>query len=280
MSVMGAIAPRLERAEIARSQHKPTESLQAYDYYLRALASIYHFTKEANIEALKLTQTANNLDPDFAAPFALGALCFTQGWRLGWSNGGAEDVSEARRLARRAIELDRDDPTVLALAGNALGLFVGEVEEGAALLARAISLDPNLAAARIWNGYVQLCLGDRDAAIEQFQIGLRLSPLDPRIFLAQNGMAVAHLLAGRYEDGSLWAKIAVQQNPDFVTAHRTLMACHAMAGRVEEARQAWAVARQIDPTQRIATVLNRWHFRRPQDFQRLAEACRIAGMPE
>jgi tetratricopeptide (TPR) repeat protein len=152
MSVMGAIAPRLERAEIARSQHKPTESLQAYDYYLRALASIYHFTKEANIEALKLTQTANNLDPDFAAPFALGALCFVQRWRVGWSNGGAEDVSEARRLARRAIELDKDDPWVLALAGNALGLFVGEVEEGAALLALAISLDPNLAAARIWDG--------------------------------------------------------------------------------------------------------------------------------
>lgn len=189
-------------------------------------------------------------------------------------------MSEARRLARRAIELDKDDPKVLALAGNALGLFVGEVEDGAALLARAISLDPNLAAARIWNGYVQLCLGDRDAAIEQFQVGLRMSPLDPRIFLAQNGMAFAHFLAGRYEDGSLWAKIAVQQNPDYVTAHRTLMACHAMAGRVDEARQAWAVARQIDPTQRIATVLNRWHFRRPQDFQRYAEACRIAGMPE
>ena len=132
---------------------------------LRALANIYRFTREANTEALKLTQTANNLDPDFAAPFALGALCFVQRWRAGWSNGGAEDVSEVRRLARRAIELDKDDPWVLALAGSALGLFVGEVEEGAALLALAISLDPNLAAARIWNGYVQLCLGEKDAAI-------------------------------------------------------------------------------------------------------------------
>ena len=93
-------------------------------------------------------------------------------------------------------------------------------------------------------------------------------------------MAVAHFLAGRYEDGSLWAKIAVQQNPNFVAAHRIMMACHAMAGRVEEARQAWAVARQIDPTQRISTVLKRVAFRRPQDIQRYAEAFRIAGMPE
>jgi TolB-like protein len=280
MSVIGAIAPQLERAEIARAQRKPTESLQAYDYYLRALASTYRFTREANIEALNLTQTANNLDPNFAAAFALGANCFVQRRAFGWRSDGAEDVSEARRLARRAIELDRDDPKVLALAGMALALFVGEVEEGAALLARAISLDPNLAAARFWNGWVQVHLGDQDAAIEQFQIGLRMSPFDARIFLAQLGMATANFLAGRYEDGSLWAKIAVQQSPNYVAAHRIMMSCHAMAGRVEEARQAWAVARHIDPAQRISTALKRSPFRRPQDIQRYKDAFRIAGMPE
>ena len=282
MSVIGAIVPQLERAEIARAQRKPTESLQAHDYYLRALASFYRFTREANIEALKLTQTANNLDPDFAAPFALGANCFFQRWAFGWSGVGAEDITKARRLARRALELDKDDPRVLAQAGNALAILGGEVEEGAALLARAISLDPNLAAARFWNGYVQLYLGDGDAAIEQFQIGIRMSPLDPRIYLAQNGIAAAHFSAGRYEVGSLWAKIAVQQNPNFVAAHHILIACHAMAGRVEEARQAWAVARQIDPTQRLSTVLNkRYSLRRSKDIiQRYEEAFRIVGMPE
>ena len=281
MSVIGAIAPHLERAEIARAQRKPTQSLQAYDYYLRALANTYRYTREANIEALKLTQTASNLDPGFAAPFVLGADCLVQRRGFGWSSD-AEDVNEARRLVRRALELDRDDPMVLALAGQTLGLFAGELDEGAALLARAISLDPNLALARIWNGLVQIFLGDEDAAIEQFQIGLRLSPLDPRIFMAQTGMAVAHFLAGRYEDGFLWAKSAVQQNPDYAGAHRALMACHAMAGRVEEARQAWAVARQIDPTQRISTVMDRLRFRRwrPEDIQRYVEAYRIAGMPE
>jgi len=54
-------------------------------------------------------------------------------------------------------------------------------------------------------------------------------------------MATAHFLAGRYEDGFSWAKIAVQQNPNYVGALRIMMSCHAMAGRIEEARQAWAV---------------------------------------
>ena len=235
-----------------------------------------------NIEALKLTRTASNLDPDYPAPFALGATCYVQRWGFGWNIADTEDETEARRLIRRALELGKDDPLVLALAGQALGLFIGEVQEGSALLARAISLDPNLAAARFWNGYVQLYLGDGDAAIEQFQIGIRMSPLDPRIYLAQNGMAAAHFLAGRYEEGSLWAKIAVHEKPNFVIAHINTMACHAMAGRVEEARRAWAVARQIDPTQRLSTVLNRrYRLRRSKDIiQRYAEAFRIVGMPE
>src|SRR5262249_7447983 len=38
-SVVGAIEPRLQRAEIERVGRKPTESLDAYDYFLRGMAS-------------------------------------------------------------------------------------------------------------------------------------------------------------------------------------------------------------------------------------------------
>ena len=39
-AVVGAIAPQLERAEIERAKRKPTESLDAYDYYLRGMAHL------------------------------------------------------------------------------------------------------------------------------------------------------------------------------------------------------------------------------------------------
>ena len=45
-SVMGAIAPKLEQAEIERAKRKPTESLDAYDYYLRGMASIHLGTRQ------------------------------------------------------------------------------------------------------------------------------------------------------------------------------------------------------------------------------------------
>ena len=121
MSVIGAIAPQLERAEIARAQRKPTESLQAYDYYLRALAGVYRFTREANIEALKLHPDGQQSRSRLRSPIRAGSKLLVQRWGFGWSSGGAEEEAEARRLARRALELDKDDPTVLALAGKPSG---------------------------------------------------------------------------------------------------------------------------------------------------------------
>jgi TolB-like protein/class 3 adenylate cyclase len=279
-SVIGAISPQLERAEIARAQRKPTESLQAYDYYLRAAASLYRFTREGDIEALKFTKIANGLDPEFAAAYALGARCYIQRKAFGWSTEAAEERIEAGRLARRAIELDKDDPSVLAMAGQARAFVVGEVEEGAALLSRAITLDPNLAIARIWRGWVHLYLGEVDAAIAQFQVASRLSPLDPRIFIVQNGLAYAHFFAGRNEDASMWAATAVRQQQNYLSSQRILMACHAMSGRIEGAREICARLMQLNPDQRISRIKDRIPFRRVQDIERLAQAFRIAGMPE
>ncbi len=72
-SVVGAIAPKLEQAEIERAKRKPTESLDAYDYFLRGMASFYQRTKEANSEALRLFYKAIELDPDFASAYGMAA---------------------------------------------------------------------------------------------------------------------------------------------------------------------------------------------------------------
>jgi len=70
-SVIGAIFPQLERAEIERAKRKPTESLQAYDYYLRALSSFYQFTREQNIEAVRLAKPLTRSIPNAPQPTRL-----------------------------------------------------------------------------------------------------------------------------------------------------------------------------------------------------------------
>jgi hypothetical protein len=93
-------------------------------------------------------------------------------------------------------------------------------------------------------------------------------------------MAFGHFFGGRYEDATSWATIATRQQPNFVTAHRILIATLAVSGRFDEARQACLHALQIDPAQRISGIADRTPLRRPADIEKLAQAFRIAGMPE
>jgi TolB-like protein len=200
-SVIGAISPQLERAEIERARRKPTESLQAHDYYLRSSFSVYQWTREGSGEALRLAKLAISLDPGFAVAYASAANIFGQRKGFGWIEDAAKERAESRQLAERAMQLDQDNPLVLAHAAQVYSYLLEEPETGSAFAARAVALDPNLVMARIWAGWAQVYLGNHDAAIEQFSAAIRLSPIDPHSFLHQTGMAYAHFFAGRHEEG-------------------------------------------------------------------------------
>ena len=86
-SVVGAMSPQLERAEIERARRKPTESLQAYDYYLRSKFSIYQWTREGSDEALRMTKLAISLDPSFAVAYASGSQHFRSEERVRMDRG-------------------------------------------------------------------------------------------------------------------------------------------------------------------------------------------------
>jgi TolB-like protein/class 3 adenylate cyclase/Tfp pilus assembly protein PilF len=278
-SVIGAILPQLERAEIERAKKKPTGSLQAYDYYLRGVACSYQYTFEANCEMLELTAAANLIDCQFALPYALGAFAFTQRKAFGWITDLASEISEVRRLAERALELDKNDARVLAQAGFALGYVVEEVEKAAVLIKRAVQLDPNLVLARLWLGWTNVYLGDREGAVEQVEAAMRLDPLDPRSYTALTIKAYAHFFGGRIEEALSLAANAVGQQPNYISALRLLMACHAMAGRMSEARQVCERVMRIDPRQRISVSNKRAPFL-DEDKEKLAQAFRLAGMPD
>src|SRR5262249_21122683 len=78
MSIVGAIAPRLEQAEIVRAKRKPTGSLDAYDYYLRGMENFYQDNQESLAQAMRLFSRATVLDRAFAAAYAFGAACYVQ----------------------------------------------------------------------------------------------------------------------------------------------------------------------------------------------------------
>jgi TolB-like protein len=280
--VVGALLPKVERAEIERAKRKPTENLGAYDYFLRGLANAHQMTHEANSEALRLFHKAIELDPDFASAHGLAAFCHVVRKMNAWMTDDAADVAEAARLARRVADIGKDDAVALSYGGFALGYIAGELEDAAVLIDRALVLNVNLAAAWYASGTVRAFLGGApDVAIEHLARAMRLSPLDPFMFTMQGVTAVAHFFAGRYDEASAWAEKAFREQPNILGTLRISAASHALAGRREEASKAIARALQLDPNLRMSNLNSRiGFFRRPEDFTKYAEALRKAGLPE
>jgi len=277
-SVVGAVAPELERAEIERAKRKPTESLDAYDYYLRGIAKLHSGTRESIEAALPLFRKATELDPEFASAYGMAAWCHW--WRKlnGWTADRSWEISEGIRLARLAVEIGRDDAVALTRGGHALAHLAGDLDGGIALLDRAALLNPNLASAWSLGGFLRVLHGEPEAAIEHLAHAIRLSPLDPELFRMQAGMALAHLFAGRFDAASAWAEKAVGNLPTFLAAVCVAAASHALGGRMDKARQVMQRIRTLDPSLRVSNLKEWLPIQRPEDLAQLANGLRLAGL--
>jgi tetratricopeptide (TPR) repeat protein len=279
-SVVGVIARQLERVEIERAKRKPTDSLDAYDYYLRGRATLNQGTREAIGEGLPLFYKAIELDPDFASAYAMAAWCYF--WRKinGWMTDRTREIAEGTRLARLAVELGKDDAVALTRGGHALAHFVDDLDSSIALVDRALALDPNLAAAWFLGGFLRTERGDPDDAIEFFTRAMRFSPLDPEMFRMQAGMALAHLFAGRFDAASSWAEKAYRDLPSFLMVVGIIAASHALAGRSDEAQRAMSHLRELDPTLRVSSLADWLPMHRSDDLATFADGLRRAGLPD
>src|SRR5262249_21547275 len=236
-----------------RAKYKPTESVDAYDVYLQGLAKFYQYgSRLATAEALRLFKRAIKIDPDFALAYSHASHCYAHAKTNGWSSGAANDIAEASRLAQRAVELGKDDASVLCGSGWALAFVVRDLVVGTGLVDRALMLNSNLAEAWRCSGWMRNWLGDPELAIEHFTRAMRLSPLGRWLEDIQSGIAHAHFFLGRYDEAASWAAVASKNNPDFQAGIRISIASNAMAGRPEEAHESVVRLQRLNPTLRVS----------------------------
>jgi TolB-like protein/class 3 adenylate cyclase/tetratricopeptide (TPR) repeat protein len=279
-SVVGAIAPKVERAEIDRARRKPVENLNAYDCFLRGLAHTRVVTRESYDEALRLFYRAIELDPDFSTPYGLAARCYNIRMLQGWRTERDREEAETRRMASRVSAIGLDDALALCWSGFALFRLCREYDAGIALLDRGLSINQNLSDGWHTRGIASMILGQHEAAIEQSDRAIRLDPLDPEIYRPESIMALSHLLLGRYDEALTFATRALARQPKWMTALRALAAVHALTGNLAEARKIVIRIRQEDPKISMSGLQSIWGYQRPQDVALLNEGLRLAGLPE
>jgi TolB-like protein len=274
LSVVGAIAPSVRRAEINRVKRKRPDSLDAYDLVLRAQPDVDSGMPEQVIQALVLLERSIALEPSYALAHGNAAMCH----HCLFLRAGLQEVNRAAsiRHARSAIIHGQDDALALTLAGFSIGMDGHDRPAAFTALEAALAISPSSALTYILGSVMLGWGGEADRAIEWSERGMRLSPFDTWAFDAQ---AMGHFHRGRYDEACRAAYRSVQANPRHSITYVQLAAALSKLGRLGEASAAAARVLELHPTFRYGRQFSGVNCA-PALAASLGDALRAAGLPE
>jgi TolB-like protein/tetratricopeptide (TPR) repeat protein len=277
LSVVGAIAPSVWRAEIDRVKRKRPDSLDAYDLVLRAQPDVDSGMPARVTRALVLLERALAHEPDYALAHGHAAMSH----HCLFLRAGLQEANRAAsvRHARSALIHGQDDAHALTLAGFSIGMDGHDRGAAFTALEAALAISPSSALTYILGSVILGWGGDAERAIEWSERGMRLSPFDPWAFAAYDAQAMSHLLRGRYDEACRAAYRSAQANPAHSITYVQLAAALAKLGRLDEARVAAARVLELHPTFRYSRQFAGVNCA-PALAECLGDALRAAGLPE
>jgi TolB-like protein len=247
--------------------------VEAYDLMMRARANHFKFTPAAASEARSLLGRALELDPSFAAPYAMLAMVHAAEHINGWVSTDGH-VAIGMQYARRALELDAEEvQTHQALA--ILSLWQKDFELAATSAEKAIALGPSYSGAFNVHGQVLDFTGHHAAAIASFEKALRLDPAnDLNIHL----IGRAQFGDGRHEEAVTSFERRLARSPRSDMSRAYLASIHGAAGRTNEARRLWAEILEINPRFSLERLRRVLPYKEPAWFERFASGILAAGV--
>jgi TolB-like protein/DNA-binding SARP family transcriptional activator len=279
--IVAAVETSVQAAEIKRSKGKPTESLTAYDLYLRALPAYFGQTQVDYTRAEILLGKAIEVDPEYAE--ALGTLTDTvsvrtlQGWHESWERGRDESCE----LADRALAAGPDNSTCVASAACTYAILADRFDEALDLANRALMLHPNSLLVRNKSAAVYAVCGEIDKTVAQGEAARRMNPLDSKkaATATYSVLSCAHYFARRFEESIDAGRRAVAFAPAANTARKYVASSLAQLGRIDEARAHVAELIKYQPGASLA-FFRRNSFRFEWMHELHLEGLRKAGLRE
>jgi adenylate cyclase len=270
-AIAGIIEPTLETAEIRRSSDRPTNDLTAYDLYLRALALASRADREGTVAALDLFGQAIERDPYYASALSRAAL-HMQLHVSGWSTDLDREKDDGVNLARKTLQVTRDDPSVLVWSGYVLAYFGEDIDAAIELIDHALALNPSFASGWYWSGWLRLWVGKPELAVSHFETSLRLSPhIRAQTFV---GIGIGHFFAQRFGDAVAMLLRSLQEHPGWPPTYRFLAACYAHMGRLDDAREIVGRLRAVTP---LIVPKDALQWRNPEYRERHLSGLRLAA---
>jgi TolB-like protein/Flp pilus assembly protein TadD len=280
-SVVAAIEPTVQFAEIERHRSAQPSRLDAYDWLLRAYGLEHEFTAESTAAALECLDRALAIDPAYAPAMAMAAYCHALRHFQGWIAPDDAHSAEGVGLAWRAVELAPNDAKVLWMAAFAIWNMSDERRHSApGLFERSLLINPNSVMALTLSGWIEIMRGHQKTGRPMIERARRLSPRDPRGWLTSGAMALAAMADKDYPEAIDWAEKALSQNRRFAVALRVLTVALVKLGQNDRAAKVAGELRDVEPDLTISGFFKRIPFPLDSMARTYAEALREAGVPD
>jgi adenylate cyclase len=274
--IVKVLAVKLSRGEEQRLKRRGTSNVEAYDFWWRARELLGRGTREATAQARAMHQKAVEFDPGFAAPYAGLAFAAVANYVNAWTADPDASLAEAHRVARRAVELDDQEPVAHMALGGVL-LWQRDYDGSLAEVARTLDLDPNFAQGHAFIGMTLMYAGRAAESLEHFAAAMRLDPHFSNMLL--HILAQAHFSLGQYETAAQHLVDRIARNPATDASRMLLAACYGHLGRLDEARTVWAEMLKINPAFSIAQRARVLPYKNAADFNRIVEGLAKAALP-
>jgi adenylate cyclase len=274
--IVSALKVKLTTDEDRRVRRRGTDSIEAYEVFLRGREFLQLRTREGVALCRPLLEKAIDLDPAFAAAYAGLAFGYALEYVNCWTEAPPHALGTAFRLARQAVALDGAEPQAhyaMAMAH----LWRREHEPAIQEATTATELDPNFAPGFSLLGLALHYAGRSEEALRMLERAMRLDPYYPDAYLHFVGQS--HFALSRYTDAEAALKRRLVRKPDTDISYVLLAACYGHLGRHDEARAAWEQALKVNPEYSLKHREWVLPYKNPADFSRIVDGLRKAGLP-
>jgi adenylate cyclase len=274
--IVRALAVTLTRGEEQLLRGRGTRNVDAYQFWLRGRELLTRSTRDSVEQARAMYRRAIEIDMNFPAPHAGLALAAISDYVSDWALDPAQALDEAERWARRAVELNDQEPVSHMALGSVL-LWRRDHEGALAEFRLMIVLDPNFAQGHAATGLALMYAGRAAEALEPIATAMRLDPHYSSIVL--HFLAQANYSLGEYETAAQLLVRRIARTPGTDSSRMLLASCYGHLGRAEDARATWAELLQVNPEFSLTQRAGVLPYKDPGDFQRIAEGLAKAGLP-
>lgn len=280
--IVNALAVKLTGGEQEQVARKDTDSIAAYDAFLKGWGHYLRHTPEDFAKALSYFEKAIELDSNYRRAYAALARTYWSGSYFLGRFHRTTHISwrEARMRAREYLKKAMKTPTSIAhTLSSEMNLAQRMYEEAIAEAQRAIELDPNDSDSHLTMGKVLIFAHRQEEALDFVKKAMRLDPHNIAYPLYLRGLA--HFAMGQLDEGVTLIERALTHNPEISRGAVVLAAAYAHLSRDPQARAALDNYKKgLRPMYAILHwVMYFWPFKDPEVEGRFADGLLKAGLP-